>query len=469
MAGFTLTINGKGVGSPGALDVINPATGEVFAQVPDCTQGQLDDAMHAAQHAFAGWRDDLEYRREVLLAASEAVSANAERLARLETQEQGMPLAGSLARVRNAARVFASFAELELPAVTVLQDDDVAHIEAVRKPLGVIMVITAWNGPIIQGVHNIAAAFWTGNTVVLKPSPFTPVGTLALGEVLRDVVPPGVLNTIAGADPLGQWAVEHPVPRGVSFTGSIPTGKKVNAAAAADLKRVLLELGGNDPLIALDDIDPAKFAEQVFSIAFRNSGQVCQAPKRVYVPTAKYDAVVAAMAEVARGAVLGDGLDASTQYGPVSNKVQFERVKELYDDSMAHGAVAAAGGHALDRPGYFFEPTILAGISDGVRVVDEEQFGPLLPVIRYDDLDKVIETVNSSMYGLGASVWSGDLARARAVGVRIESGSVWINTHAEQNGIAPFGGVKWSGVGRRNAMWSLEAFTDVQSVWTAKA
>jgi acyl-CoA reductase-like NAD-dependent aldehyde dehydrogenase len=187
------------------------------------------------------------------------------------------------------------------------------------------------------------------------------------------------------------------------------------------------------------------------------------------VPTAKYDAVVAAMAEVARRAVLGDGLDASTQYGPVSNQMQFDRVKELYDDSVAHGAVTAAGGHALDRPGYFFEPTILAGISDGVRVVDEEQFGPLLPVIAYDDLDKVIETVNSSMYGLGASVWSGDLARAREVGVRIESGSVWINTHAEQNGIAPFGGVKWSGVGRRNAMWSLEAFTDVQSVWTAKA
>lgn len=467
MAEYTLTINGEGITSPGSLDVISPATGEVFASVPDCTREQLDLAMQSAKAAFAHWREDLDRRRHVLRACSAALDAHAERLARLETEEQGMPLAGSVARVKNAARVFASYAEMELP-VTVLQDDDIARIDAVRKPLGVIVVITAWNGPIIQAVHNIAAAFWTGNTVVVKPSPFTPVGTLALGEVLRDLIPSGVLNTIAGADPLGQWAVEHPIPRGVSFTGSVATGKKVNVAAAADLKRVLLELGGNDPLIALDDIDPVGFAQKAFSIAFRNSGQVCQAPKRIYVPVALYEDVVAAMAREAQSAVLGNGLDSGVQLGPVSNLAQFKRIKELYDDSVAHGAVTVAGGHALDRPGYFFEPTILTGVAEGMRVVDEEQFGPLLPVLPYDDLDKVIENVNSSMYGLGASVWSTDLARAREVGVRIESGSVWINTHAEQNGVAPFGGVKWSGLGRRNAMWSLDAFTDVQSVWVAK-
>jgi acyl-CoA reductase-like NAD-dependent aldehyde dehydrogenase len=261
----------------------------------------------------------------------------------------------------------------------------------------------------------------------------------------------------------------HPVPRKVSFTGSIETGKKVAQSAAPDLKRVTLELGGNDPAIVLDDADPAVVSKAIFAGAFNNNGQVCSAIKRVYVPEALYDDVVEGLAAQASAIKVGDGTEADTKLGPINNAPQYERVKELVSDALFHGARAATGGSAMDRPGYFFEPTILAGLSDGTRIVDEEQFGPALPVISYRDVDDVVERANATHFGLSGSVWSSDSDRAAEVAGRLECGTAWVNTHLALSPQQPFGGFKWSGVGVENGPWGLAEFTEIQVVHRSKS
>jgi acyl-CoA reductase-like NAD-dependent aldehyde dehydrogenase len=382
--------------------------------------------------------------------------------------EQGMPLAAGIAGVVGAARNFRYYADLDVPRVTV-QDDDAALVEIVRRPIGVIAAIKPWNVPIGMAVNTIAPAFRAGCTVVLKPSPFTPVVTVAMGEVLRDLIPAGVLNVVSGGNDLGQWMTEHPVPRGVSFTGSIATGKKVNVSAAADLKRVLLELGGNDAAIVLDDADPADVAEKLFWPAFRNSGQICMAVKRVFVPEELERPVVEALAAKARSVRVGNGLDEGVELGPINNKPQFDRVKGLVADAIADGAVAAAGGHPIERDGYFFEPTILANVAEGSRIVDEEQFGPALPILTYRTVPEAIERANATNYGLGASVWSADPLRAAEVAEKLEAGTVWVNTHMQLTHDAPFTGVKHSGLGSEMGLWSIYAYTDPQTVFRTRS
>jgi acyl-CoA reductase-like NAD-dependent aldehyde dehydrogenase len=468
MSEYTMTIDGLPASSPGTLKVINPATGEVFAEVPDCTREQLELAMQSAQRAYGGWKDDYEKRRAVMYACADALEANAERLGRLATLEQGMPLASGRASVAGAARNFRYYADLDIPRVTV-QDDDAALVEIVRRPIGVIAAIKPWNVPIGMAVNTIAPAFRAGCTVVLKPSPFTPVVTVAMGEVLREIIPAGVLNVVSGGNELGQWMTEHPVPRGVSFTGSIATGKKVNVSAAADLKRVLLELGGNDAAIVLDDADPADVAEKLFWPAFRNSGQICMAIKRVFVPEELARPVVEALAAKARSVRVGNGLDEGVELGPINNKPQFERVKGLVAEAIADGAVAAAGGHPIEGDGYFFEPTILTNVAEGSRIVDEEQFGPALPILTYRTVPEAIERANATNYGLGASVWSADPLRAAEVAEKLEAGTVWVNTHMQLTHDAPFTGVKHSGLGSEMGLWSIYAYTDPQTVFRTRS
>jgi acyl-CoA reductase-like NAD-dependent aldehyde dehydrogenase len=360
------------------------------------------------------------------------------------------------------------FANLETPP-QIIQDDDNAFVEVVRRPLGVVAAITPWNFPLTLAFWKIAPALLAGNTMVLKPSPFTPLSTLKVGELLRDVLPPGVLNVVSGGDELGAWMTSHPVPRKISFTGSIETGKKVAASAAPDLKRVTLELGGNDPAIVLDDADPGTVAAAIFEGAFSNNGQVCSAIKRVYVPEAMYDDVVDALAARAKATKVGDGTEPDSKLGPINNEPQYERVKELVADALSQGARAAAGGHAMDRPGYFFEPTILAGLTDGTRIVDEEQFGPALPVISYRNEGDVIDRANATHFGLSGSVWSADADRAAAVAAQLECGTAWVNTHLALSPQQPFGGFKWSGVGVENGPWGLAEFTEFQAMHRSKA
>ena len=467
MTTFTMTIDGRAVAGHATFDVVDPATGEAFAEAPECDREQLDAAMVSAQAAFRDWRDDLDRRRQVMHACADALLARAEELARIATLEQGMPLSNARRGVQRAADSFRRYAALELPR-TVVQDDQEALVEVVRRPIGVIAAIKPWNVPIAMAVNTIAPAFRAGCSVVLKPSPFTPLATLKLGEILRGAAPAGTLNVVSGGNDLGQWMTEHPTPRGVSFTGSVATGKRVNVSAAADLKRVLLELGGNDAAIVLDDMDPVDVADRLYWRAFGNSGQICMAVKRLYVPESMYGAVVDALATKARTTRVGNGLDADTELGPVNNRPQFERIAGLVDGAVRAGAHVAAGGRALEGAGYFYEPTILSEAAEGMPIVDEEQFGPALPVLSYASVDDAVHRANDSTFGLGASVWSADPDRAAALAERLEAGTVWINTHGMLGHAQPFAGTKWSGLGAENGIWSVHAFTEPQTIYHAR-
>ena len=462
-----MTIDGQGAPSAATFDVLNPATGEVYAQAPECSKEQLDAAMESSAKAYRDWKADENARRDALRQAAAILLGASQEVAPILTAEQGKPISDANIEIIAAGMWLQYYADLEVPR-EVIQDDDSAFVEVLRKPLGVVAAITPWNFPVTLASWKIAPALLAGNTLVLKPSPFTPLSTLKIGELLRDVFPPGVFNVVSGGDGLGAWMTSHPVPRKVSFTGSVATGKKVAAAAAPDLKRVTLELGGNDPAILLDDVDPADVADRVFRAAFANNGQVCSAVKRVYVPEAMYDDVVEAMATQARSQKVGDGTDPDTQLGPINNKPQYERVSELVADAIKGGARAAAGGKAMDRPGYFFEPTILADISDGTRIVDEEQFGPALPLIPYRDIDDAVDRANATHFGLGGSVWGGDADRAAEVAERLECGTAWVNAHLALAPHQPFGGAKSSGLGVENGTWGLYGFTELQVLHRSK-
>ena len=468
MSDFAMSIGGTSTAAEATFDVINPATGEAFAKAPECTKAQLDVAFDAAQAAYEGWRDDEDVRRKALLTMADVLMGSVAELAPLLTAEQGKPLADAQFEVVAAGMWCQYFAGLESPPQTI-QDDQDAFVQVVRRPLGVVAAITPWNFPLILAFWKIAPALLAGNTIVIKPSPFTPLTTLKVAELLQDTVPSGVLSAVSGGDDLGAWMSSHPVPRKVSFTGSIETGKKVALAAAPDLKRVTLELGGNDPAIVLDDADPTLVAKAIFAGAFNNNGQVCCAIKRVYVPEKLHDAVVEALAAHAKSTKVGVGTEADTKLGPINNAPQFERVKELVADALSGGATAVTGGHAMDRPGYFFEPTILTGLSDGTRIVDEEQFGPALPVIPYTSVDDAIKRANATHFGLSGSVWSADAERAAKVATKLECGTAWINTHLALGPGQPFGGAKWSGIGVENGPWGLSEFTEPQAVYRSRA
>ena len=467
MSDVTMTIGGSSVATEATFDVINPATGHADATAPDCTESQLDAAMQAAAKAQRDWRGDEAQRRSALKAAADALMAAAGDIAPILTSEQGKPLGEATMEVFGAAIWLQYYADLEIPR-QVIQDDDAAFVEVLQRPLGVVAAITPWNFPLVLASWKIAPALLAGNTMVLKPSPFTPRSTLKVGEVLRDVFPPGVLNVVSGRDPLGAAMTAHPVPRKISFTGSVATGKKVAAAAAPDLKRTTLELGGNDPAIVLDDADVDTVVDRLFWGAFQNNGQVCSAIKRAYVPEALHDAIVEGLAERARSVKVGAGTEPGVQLGPINNRPQYDRVRELVDDALAAGAVAAAGGRPVDGDGYFFEPTIVTNISDGVRLVDEEQFGPALPVITYRDVEEVVERANATHFGLSGSVWGTDIDRATQIAEQLECGTAWVNTHLALAPHQPFGGAKWSGIGVENGTWGLLGFCEPQVVHRAK-
>src|SRR2546428_658850 len=313
------------------------------------------------------------------------------------------------------------------------------------------------------------AAPLPGRRGAAKPPPCTPLPSLALGAAPRAAVPAGVVNVLGGSDEVGAWMTAHPAVRKISFTGSVPTGKKIMRAAADDLKRVTLELGGNDPAIVLPDVDPARVAPKLFWGAFTNSGQVCVAIKRLYVHEDVYRPVLEALTQLAKQVKVGDGLQPDTQLGPINNQPQFSRVQELVEDARRAGGTVVAGGAALSKPGYFYPPTIVTDVGEGVRLVDEEQFGPAPPVLPYRDLDDALAQANRTHYGLGGSVWTNDVARGEEIAQRLECGTAWVNQHMNIGAKIPFGGVKWSGLGRENGKWGIEEFCELQAVSAARA
>ncbi|RAK69070.1 aldehyde dehydrogenase family protein [Phenylobacterium kunshanense] len=467
MSDYKLLINGHLVDGDATLEVINPATEEPVAVCARASKAQLDQAVAAAKAAFPAWSaTPIDERRKALLAIADVIQANLPDLARLLTQEQGKPLQDAMGEVFGTAAFFRYFASLDL-SPKVVQDDATSRVEIRRRPLGVVGAIVPWNFPMILMAFKVPAALLAGNTVVLKPAPTTPLTALKLGALIKDILPPGVLNIITDANDLGGEMTKHPDIRKISFTGSTETGKKVMASAADALKRVSLELGGNDALIVLDDVDPKETAPKVYGAAMQNAGQVCIAAKRIYVHESIYDAMCDELAKLAKEAVVGDGLQQGTQMGPLQNKQQFEKVLGFIESAKKDGKIIAGGNRKGDK-GYFIEPTVVRDIADGSKLVDEEQFGPVMPVIKYSDPAEAIARANASIYGLGGSIWAKDSEKAWSLAEKMESGSVWVNKHADLQPHLPFGGSKFSGVGVELGEEGLKEFTQIQTLNMAR-
>ncbi len=465
---FSLLIDGKLEQSELTLDVINPALGEVFARCPAASQSHLDRAVTAARAAFGAWRSkSFSERAAHVKKSSEVLRANQNQLAELLTREQGKPLAQSVAEIDRGTVQSDGLVGIEIPT-EVLVDDKQSHIELRYRPLGVVGIITPWNAPISLALGPLVSALYTGNTVVLKPSPYTPLTTLKVAELLKDVFPHGVLNVLAGSDQLGAWMTEHSGIDKISFTGSVATGKKVLASAAATMKRVTLELGGNDPAIILDDVDPKAIAKKVFFASFVNSGQVCMAIKRIYAHESIYDELCTALVAEAKKTKIGNGLEPGTDLGPLQNKMQYDKVVGLINETRKSGATFLTGGEIPQGPGYFLPPTLVTDIDESSRLVQEEQFGPIVPIMKFTDVEDAIRRANDTRYGLSGSVWAKDTKRGAEIAARLEVGTAWVNQHRATSAFVPFGGAKESGLGRAYSSLGLKSYMEPEVVSVAK-
>ena len=455
---FHLLINGKLVDGARTMEVINPATGKSFATCPRADANQLEDAVRAAQAAFPAWAAlSYEERSKKLATFAHAVEAKRAEIGRVLTMEQGKPLPQAIEEVEAAARTLNHYAKQRLEE-QVLREDSTSRIIEHRTPLGVVAAITPWNFPMMLMMLKVGPALITGNTVIAKPAPTTPLTTLMLGEIAADILPPGVFQTLADANDLGAQLTTHPGVRHVSFTGSTATGKKVLASTADTLKRFQLELGGNDAALILEDADIKKIAPKIFENATFNCGQICVATKRVYAPESLYDELCDALGRLAGQAVVGDGLEQGTTMGPIQNRRQYEKLLGLLDEANTKGTVVA-GGKPLKRDGYFIPPTIVRDIPDDTRLVREEQFGPILPVLRYKNVADAIARANDCEYGLAGSVWTSDVKRGEAIAKQIDTGTVWVNRTINLPLDIPFGGAKQSGIGRQQGLEGLQEFT----------
>ena len=467
MREFQLILDGTKVAPKDYFEVLNPSTGAVIGLAPIATATDLDRAVSAASAAFSKWSGMPEAERRGLChAAGKKIGEHAEELARLLTQEQGKPLNGLGSRFElGGVQAWTHYtADIAMP-IKVLQDNNEGRIELHRKPIGVVGSITPWNWPLIIATWHIIPAIVVGNTVVSKPSPYTPLSTLRMVEIMNEVLPPGVINCVTGPDTLGAAMSAHPGIGKIAFTGSVRTGRKVMASAAETLKRLTLELGGNDAGIVLPDADPKQIAEGLFWGAFINNGQTCAALKRLYVHDSIAEKVSGELAAFAKTVPVGDGLDEKSILGPVQNRMQFEKIKHLTEAAKRGGGRVLLGGDAPDQ-GLFFPLTLIADLDNGNPLVDEEQFGPVLPIIRYSDVDEVIARANDNPHGLGGSVWSKDVQKAKGVALQLRCGTAWINKHGPIQPNAPFGGVKSSGFGVEFGEEGLFENTDIQVVWS---
>jgi acyl-CoA reductase-like NAD-dependent aldehyde dehydrogenase len=457
--GLGQLINGELVTGSATLPVTNPATGEVVARCSAATVGMVDDAVAAAKAAFPAWSTTPEdERRRVIGAMGAAVGEAYPLIAELAAAEKGHPDAGleALAAVWFGQHM----SEQHLP-VDVIEDTDDRRVTVVRAPVGVVAAIVPWNAPVLIMAEKIYSALLTGNTIVAKASPFTPLATLHVARVWKDLVPPGVVNIIVGEDEVGAAMVAHPDTRLISFTGSIEAGRAIAAAAAPRLKNLHLELGGNDAAIVLGDVDVEKVAPAVFASAFTGNGQVCAAVKRVFVHESIHDRFVEELAKVA--------WEKGPSLPPLSTKPQYERILELVADTLENGGKAVTGGEKpADSPGWFYPPTIVTNVRPGMRIVDEEQFGPVLPVIPFSDVDWAVEQANATEYGLCGSVWTADPALGDRLVQRLECGTAWVNHHTDIGPNIPFGGVKSSGIGRSCGQVGIDAFAELKTVVTYK-
>ncbi|MBE5074801.1 aldehyde dehydrogenase family protein [Erythrobacteraceae bacterium E2-1 Yellow Sea] len=458
-------IDGEMVETGAWLDVLNPANEQVIGQVPVCGPSELDRAVAAARRAFKSWKKTtFEERQATCLAISKAIKDNADELFRLLTSEQGKPHEQARYEINGAAGLAAAQSGLKLEE-EIIEDSDVRLHRSRRVPVGVVGGIVPWNFPVMMAIQKIVPALMAGCTIVLKPSPFTPLTTLRIAELIAGTVPPGTVNIITGEDSLGPLITSHPDIDKITFTGSTATGKKIMEGASADLKRITLELGGNDASIVLPDADPKKVAEQLFWSSFSNAGQICVAAKRIYIHEDIYDELSQAIVDYARSVKVGDGSQQGTGVGPIQNKKQFERVCELIQDARDNGYKFLLGGDVdPSGSGYYVPITILDNPPEDARIVAEEQFGPVMPLMKFSSEDEVINRANNSDYGLAGAVWTGNPDKGVEIAEQLETGTVWINEYLHLSPMAPFGGHKQSGFGAEYGLEGLKEFTYPQVI-----
>ena len=476
MKTYLNTVNGQLVGSDQSFESINPATGEALGRVPSCTQAQVAAAIAAARAAQPAWaaRPDAE-RKALMMQVAEVIKGNAPYLAEWVTREQGKPLGGVGSDQVPGSRfelwgceVWTQVpAGLDLP-VEVVFEDETRRDEVHRKPYGVVAAIAPWNWPLLIAIWQIIPSIRSGSTVVIKPSEYTTIGTLELVRLISEVLPKGVVNTVSGAGEVGSWLVSDPGIDKIMFTGSGRTGARIAEAAARNMVPTTMELGGNDAAIVLPDADPKAMAMGLFWGAFLNMGQTCACAKRLYVHESIFEQTVQALKEIAQAMPMGNGMEEGVAMGPIQNKMQYDKVVSLVESAKQAGATIVCGGQPTGGPGYFYPLTLVTGLEDGARLVDEEQFGPVLPIIKYRDVDQAIASANRLNAGLGASVWSSDIEAARRVASRIEAGTVWINQHGMIHPMVPFGGIKGSGYGVEFGVEGLKSVTRSQVISVKK-
>lgn len=470
MSAFALTIGGKAVATTRQLDVINPFDESLAGRCAEATTEHVDQAVRCAREALAGWSSTPDAERAAKLVDIAAlIERNQAELARLITLEQGKPQSGPGANfeVAGAAGWTRATASLKLPEETI-QDDNVARIVIRRKPVGVVGSVTPWNWPLLIATWHVMPAVRVGCTVVIKPSPLTPLATLRLIELMNQILPPGVVNVVTGGAEVGARLTDHPGVDKLVFTGSVATGRKVMESASHSLKRLTLELGGNDAGIILPGTDLEPLLEKLFWGCFINAGQTCAALKRLYVHESQYAAVVDRFAAYVAQIPVGNGLEPQTLIGPVSNRMQLEKIMGLVAEARARGARIVVGGVKPDGPGFIFPLTVIADCTDEMRVVKEEQFGPVMPLIRYRTIEEAIRRANSLEVGLGGSVWGDDAEAAARYAGQLECGTAWVNQHGVINPMTPFGGVKCSGIGVEFGVDGLKEYTTVQALNIAR-
>ncbi|KAJ4308947.1 hypothetical protein N0V84_011782 [Fusarium piperis] len=468
---FVQIIDGQSTPTSKTRHGINPATLEAKPEVPVATQENLDKAAEAGKRAFKKWsKVPAEERRKAVLAWADAIDAAKDEFRDLLISEQGKPIPQAQGEADAAVAWIRGMAGIDLPE-DVIEDSESRTIVTRYTPLGVVAAIIPWNFPLMLATAKIAPALLTGNVIIVKPSPFTPYCGLKLVELAQQFFPAGVVQSLSGDDSLGPWITSHPGIDKISFTGSTHTGKLVLQSASKTLKRVTLELGGNDPAVVFPDVDVDKVAEKVALYAFLNSGQICLNLKRIYVHESIYDQFRDAMVKHVKAYTLGDGSKQGISHGPLQNSMQYNRVKTFFDDIEKQGWKVATGGKMDPQPngGYFVTPTIIDNPPEKSRIVVEEPFGPILPLMSWKTEEEVIERANDTLLGLGASVWSNDIKKASRVARELDAGTVWVNNHFDITPMAPFGGHKESGIGTEWGANGLKGFCNVQTLFVNKS